>query len=203
MRQLVLYPFIVVALVGSLGIARIWSQQPGEDRCQRDSKPVACYEAELRSLGKARGQLERDASDAKAQVTSQAGEVAQLRAQLAAASIPNPAYAFLIGTWCPEQVPGSAHIEQFVVTLNGRDVLITNGPSGMVAAHLAAAPPDEWETSGGFQAAPNSPPVKITTHGKKLDDKHLQYTTTQALLTPSPGAPPPPAPYVGTMVRCN
>jgi hypothetical protein len=46
------------------------------DRCQANSTPVQCYEAELRSLGKVRGQLEHDAAAAKADVATRDAEIA-------------------------------------------------------------------------------------------------------------------------------
>jgi hypothetical protein len=181
------------------------SDQPVADRCTADSKPVACYEAELRSLGKVRGQLQHDAEDAKAIVAIKDGEINRLHTQLAAASIPNPAYQFLIGTWCDEAIAGAQPVKQSVFRMNGRDVLVSDGPAGVTAAHLLSAPVNEWEVAMATRNGPNASLVKVTTHGKKLNDDRLQYTISQTVLVPSPVPSPfpPPPPFTGTLARCN
>jgi hypothetical protein len=205
MKGVSLWMAAALAALAIVSTRYVSTQQPRSDRCQADSKPVDCYEAELRGLGKVRGQLQSAADNATAQVTRKDAVIAQLRTQLAAASITNPAFQFLVGTWCDEQIPGAPRFDQTVVQFKGRDVLLTNGPQGITAAHLLAAPAGEWETLSMFRpAAPNASLIKITTHGKKMDDRHLQYTVTQAATPPLPPGPfPPPPPYVGTLARCD
>ena len=199
---------VQILLIGIVAFApSAFSQSPAApaDRCQGIATPVECYEAELRALGKVRGQLEHDAAAAKADVATRDAEIARLRTLLSGASQTNPAYQFLVGTWCDEAIPGSPHVQQSVLSVSGRDVLISEGQQGITAAHLLTAPQNEWEFAAMFRANPAAPSVKVVTHGKKIDDGHLQYTVTQTIIgpNPSPGPFPPPQPYSGTLVRCN
>lgn len=75
-----------------------------KDGCYSDSTPVTCYAAELRSLGQVRGQLIGDAEAAKAALRQKDAELQQLQGRLNAAAQSDPAYQFLNGTWCDEQV---------------------------------------------------------------------------------------------------